>query len=444
MTGFLGLAAGLAITLITGYFAVSVIQRETALRFRLLFAIPAGFAINSIIYFLYLYFNINNFKTLVWSELAIAVILGLFYYNEEKPDLSKHKFKKLSNWFYLLNLYAVMIFLKYFINNPMGSWDGFRIWNIKAEFLALNNPLWQNVFNLPHFMSHNDYPMMLPSLTARFWNYTGGENFAANITIGLFFTFGLVYLLYQAIAYFKSEKAAIAVTSVFMILDIFLVNGAAQCADIPLAYMYLCAITALFMYFKKQQFSYIILSVIFAALSAWTKNEGMLFFAIFVSTVAIWLLLNKNYKKAGLVIFSAAIPAVFLLLFKKLANSPNDLIAGFAALKTYHFAFDWSRYLIIIKTFAKIIFTRFPLLFVLLLLCIKGFKIKDSNRTPFLLSVIIFTLTTAGYFCVYLFSPHDITWLVDNSMDRLILQILPVFLFLFAVNLRIGKPDSVN
>ena len=149
----------------------------------------------------------------------------------------------------------------------MGSWDGFRIWNIKAEFLFLNNPLWQNVFSLPHFMSHNDYPMMIPASIARLWSYTGAENFAINATVGLFFTFGLVYLLYQAITYFKSEKAAIVVTSVFMILDIFLVNGASQCADIPLAYMYLCTIICLFLYFRKERFSYIVLSVVFCAVS---------------------------------------------------------------------------------------------------------------------------------------------------------------------------------
>lgn len=444
MTGFLGLVAGLTITLITGYFAISLMQREMPLRFRLLFAVPMGFSINSIIYFLYLYFNINSFRTFVLIELVVALVLGLFYYNEEKPDLNKHKFKRLSSWFYLLNVYAVLIFLKYFINNPMGSWDGFRIWNIKAEFLSLNTPLWQNVFNMPHFMSHNDYPMMLPSITARFWNYMGGENFLANITLGLFFTFGLVYLLYQAISYFKSEKAAIVVTSVFMILDIFLVNGASQCADIPLAYMYLCAITALFMYFKKQQFSYIVISVVFAALSAWIKNEGMLFFAVFAVTIFAWLLCNKKYKKACLTILIVAVSTVLLALFKKLTHSSNDLVAGFIALKTYNFVFDWSRYLIILKTFAKMIIFKFSLLLVLLLLCVKGFKIKNLNKIPFVLSVIILTMTAIGYFCVYLFSPHDITWLVSNSLDRLILQLLPVFLFLFAINLRIGKPDSVN
>ena len=314
--------------------------------------------------------------------------------------------------------------------------------NTKTEFLFLNNPLWQNVFELPHFMSHNDYPLLLPSATARLWSYTGGENFAVNVTIGLLFTFGLVYLLYQAITYFKSEKAAIVVTSVFMILDIFLVNGASQCADIPLAYMYLCTIVCLFLYFRKERFSYIVLSVLFAALSAWTKNEGLLFFALYLVCAAGYFLSIKNFKKTGLVALTALVPIVLIVLYKNMSHAANDLIAGFVALKTYNFALDFSRYVVILKTFVSIIFSRFLILFVLLFLCTKGFRIKEINRTPFMLSCAIFVLCAAGYFAVYLFSPHDIGWLVENSMDRIIIQILPVFLFLFALNLRIGKPDS--
>ncbi len=440
----LGFILGLLITLFTGYFAVSVIEREMELRFRLLFAIPLGFGINSILYFLFLCFNLNTFEYFKWFELAVAVVLALMYYNEEKPDLSKHKFRKLSNWFYLLNLYAVLIYLKYFIMHPMGSWDGFRIWNIKAEFLFQNNPLWQNVFSLPHFMSHNDYPMMLPAVTARLWSYTGVENYAINATIGLFFTFGLVYLLYQALTYFKSEKVAIVVTSVFMILDIFLAAGASQCADIPIAYMFFASIVSLFLYFRKEKFSYVILSVIFAALSAWTKNEGLLFFAIYLVTILGYFLSAKKFKKAGFTVLTAVVPIVLIVMYKYMSNAANDLIAGFIALKTYNFALDFSRYVVILKTFIKMFLLRFPLLIVLALLCIKGFKIKENNKIPFILSVIVFVLSAIGYFMVYLFSPHDINWLVQNSMDRLMLQLLPLFLFLFAINLRIGKPDSVN
>lgn len=444
MISILGFAAGLLIALFIGYFAVSIIAREMELRFRILFSIPLGFAITSVLYFIYVCLNFNNFKMYWIFEAVLALILAMVYFNEEKPDMSKHKFHKLSSWFYLVNLYAVLIYLKYFINNPMGSWDGFRIWNIKAEFLFQESPLWHNVFQLPHFMTHNDYPMFLPSMTARLWHFIGAENFAVNITLGLFFTFGLVYLLFQAVSYFKSEKAAIVVTSVFMISDIFLVNGASQCADVPLAFFFLSAIVCLFLYFRKERLPYLILGTLFAGMSTWVKNEGMMFFAIWLVVVLFWLLRTKKYKFVGYTALTAIPILVLIAMFKKLTHSPNDLIMGFFLLKTYGFALDFHRYAVIVKTFFVVLFQKFPLFLVLGLLCVKGFKIKDENKTPFLLSLSIFVLMCVGYFVIYLLSPHDINWLVENSMDRLIIQVLPIFLFLFAVNLRIGKPDSVK
>lgn len=440
----LGFILGFVLTFLIGYFSISIISREMELRFRLLLAIPLGFLINSLTYFLYLCFNFNHFEYYKLFELILTAITAILYFNEEKPDLSKHKFKKLSNWFYLLNLYAVLIFLKYFINNPMGSWDGFRIWNIKAAFLIQNSPLWKGVFELPHFMSHNDYPMFLPSITARMWNFVGGQNFSVNVTLGLIFTFGLVYLLFQAITYFKSEKVAIAAASIFMICDIFLVNGAAQCADIPIAYFFLSAILCLFLYFKKEQFPYIILGTIFAGGSLWVKNEGIMFFLVYTLTIFGYFLFKKLFKKS-LLILLAAIPFILIaVLFKKLVNFPNDLVHGFFLMNTWKFALDTNRYIVIFKTFVEMLFSRFYILFLLIPLCIKGFKIKQQNRTPFLLSLLIFVLMCLGYFTVYLISPHDINWLVENSMDRIILQILPVFIFLFTLNLRIGKPDTLN
>lgn len=439
-----GFVFGLFITLLTGYLAVSVISREMELRFRILFAIPLGFAINSVFYFLYLFLNINNFQAFCWFEIITLLILALLYYNEEKPDLHKHKFKKLSNWFYLLNFYAVLIFLKYFINNPMGSWDGFRIWNTKATFLVLDNPLWKNIFSLPHFMSHNDYPLMLPSITARLWNYAGGENVAINITIALFFTFGLVYLLFQSLEYFKSAKVAVAITSVFMILETFLVNGAAQCADIPLAYMFLCSIVCLFLYTKKENFSYLALATIFASISAWTKNEGFMFLCIFTGIILFWLLFTKKFKN-GLKLALITLPLLYALIsFKKITGNSNDLVLGFFVTKSYNYIFDFSRYLVIAKTFISTIITQFPLLLILSVLCIKGFRIKEQNKTPFILSLTIFILCCLGYVAVYVMSPHDINWLVENSVDRIILQLLPIFLLLYGINLRIGKPDSLK
>lgn len=432
------------IAFFNGYFAVSVIDRELELRFRIIFAIPLGFAMTSIFYFFYQYLNVYNFRQFQWFELIILLILALVYYNQERPDLSKHKFKKLSNWFYLVNVYALMIFLKYFINNPMGSWDGFRIWNIKAEFLYLNSPLWKNIFTLPHFMSHCDYPLFIPSSTARLWQYCGHQSYGMNMIFGLLFTFCLVYLLYQAVSYFKSEKLANVVCTVFMISDIFLVNGAAQCADIPLAMFFLSAIVCLFFYFKNKRINTLFLGLLFAGLSVWVKNEGLMFFAVYIAVLLGWFVKIKDIKKSIFTVVFSILVFCCTFLYKKYTGSPNDLLYGFNEIKSYTFAFDLQRYVVVFQTFFDLLFSKFVLFLALILLCVKGFKLREKIKSAFLLSSIIFVLMVLGYIAVYVLAPHDINWLVENSMDRIILQILPVFLFVFSTTLRIGKPDSIN
>ena len=440
----ISVALAFGITLLSGYFSVSIIDREMELRFRLLLSIPMGFAISSVFYFLYQCLNLYNFQQFQWFELIAVLVLALVYFNQEKPEWSKHKFKKLSNWFYVVNIYALAIFLKYFINNPMGSWDGFRIWNIKAEFLYLQSPLWKNVFSLPHFMSHCDYPMFLPSSVARIWQYAGQQCFWANMVIGLLFTFGLVYLLYQAVCYFKSEKTAAVVCTVFMISDIFLVNGAAQCADIPLAMFFLSAVVCLFFYFKNKRFTTFLLSLTFAGLSAWVKNEGLMFLVVYSIVMMCWFAANKRMKKTVITAILTAIFGACIVLYKKFTGAPNDLIYGFVEVKSYMFAFDFHRYLVVLQTFLTLMFGKFVLFLSLAILAIKGFKIKEKFKNSFALSLAILLFMIAGYLAVYILSPHDINWLTENSMERIILQILPVFVFLFSITLRIGKPDSIN
>lgn len=438
------LIIGFVIPFLTGFFAVSLLDRELALRFRILISIPLGFGVHSILYFIYQQLNIYNFQNFQIFEAILVLILALFYYNQERPNFSKHKFKKLNNWFYLANLYGLCMFLKYFINNPMGSWDGFRIWNIKAEYLFLQSPEWKNVFSLPHFMMHSDYPMFLPSTTARLWNWYGEQSFYINIILGAIFTFGLTYLLYQCIRYFKSEKVANIVCIIFLLSDIVMVNGAAQCADIPIAFYFLSAIICLFFYFKTNRTSMAILGILLAGLSIWVKNEGMMFFIVYIGTILSYFIFSKKTK---LLLYSllCSIPIIVLsMLYKKYTNTPNDLVYGLIIAKSYKFALEPNRYLVVLATFIDMLFKRFYIFLPLAILCLKGLKIKKSIEVPYILSTIIFVGCVLGYITVYIIAPHDITWLVENSMERIILQILPIFLLLISLSMRIGKPDTAN
>ena len=410
--------------------------------FRLLFSIPLGFGLCSVFYFLFLLTGIQNILVYKIFEFIIAVVASFFIFTKIIPP--EIKIKKISLSLAFANLTGLLIFLKYYINNSLGSWDGFRIWNTKAEFMFRDISLWKNMFLQPHFLSHNDYPLFLPSSTARIWQYTGNDNSVFNITLAIIFTFSAVYMLYFAIKHFQNKKIAQLFATVLMLTPVFLVNGASQCADIPLSLFILASIISLFLYFEKKNSHFLIFGTVFAGFSAWVKNEGLMFFLVFLLVTGVYFLYKKSYKNLFYTA-AASLPFIALIfLFKLLCNSPNDLIAGFFAFKTYTHLFDLHNYLMIIKSLVLMLIERFWLLFLLIIPLIKGVKLCKNNKEAFYLSLVIFILMCLGYFMTYILSPHDLDWLLTYSLDRIILHVLPLFLFLYALCLKIGQEDTEN
>ena len=438
MIGFLGFLYSVFTALFFG-----MINKEK--EFRWFFAIPLGFGFCSVLYFLFLLTGISNINIYKIFEFLLIIGLGFVIFTNKKYHNLQFKLpEKISLPLACANLLALMIFLKFYINSPLGNWDGFRMWNTKAEFMFRDITLWKNMFLQPHFLSHNDYPLFVPSSIARIWQYAGSDNSVFHAIFCMLFTFGIIYFLYFAVKYFKNNKLAMLVTLILMLAPAFLVKGAAQCADIPLAYFILSSIVAMFLYFEKKQSSFLVLSTVFAGFCGWVKNEGLMFFAIFLMVLTAYFLIKKYYKQIG-IIFLSALPCMILIgIFKAICKTPNDLIQGFFVLKSYTHLFQPHYYLMIIKTFVHMFIERFAILFVSIVLMLKGFSVPVKIKTPLILSGTIFILTCGGYFMTYVLSPHDLDWLLTYSLDRIILHVLPLFLFLYALCLKIGQEDTEN
>ena len=438
MTAFLGFLYSIITALFFGF-----LNKEK--EFRCFFAIPLGFGFCSILYFLFLLTGISNITIYKIFEFLLVIIAAfVIFTNKNFHNFCIELPKKISLPLASANLLALMIFLKFYINSPLGNWDGFRMWNTKAEFMFRDITLWKNMFLQPHFLSHNDYPLFTPASVARIWQYAGSDNSVFNAFFYLILTFGIIYFVYFTIKHFKNKKLAMLTTLILMLTPAFLVKGAAQCADIPLAYFILASTVSLFLYFEKEKNSFLVLSTIFAGFCGWVKNEGLMFFAIFLAVTGTYFFLKKYYKKIGIMLVSAMPFVILICIFKSVCKTPNDLVQGFFVLKSYTHLFQAHYYIMIIKTFAHMFVERFSVVFVSLALMLKGFSIPEKIKTPLILSGIIFILTCSGYFMTYVLSPHDLDWLLTYSLDRIILHVLPLFLFLYALCLKIGQEDTEN
>lgn len=448
VSSIFGATLGFLSAFYIGFFIVSAFLKNTELPFRVFFGIALGFGLTSVFYFLAMLLNIYNFDSFKNFEFLFLVVCGLFYYfkNEQVPCSTLKPKIPLSLG--ISSLFGFLISMRYFMNNTLGSWDGFRIWNIKAQFLLQNSEEWRSVFLLPHFMMHNDYPLFLPCTTARLWKYAGADTTSINCFLGLIFTFSIIYLIYFAVKKYKNKTLATACSSILALSPVFLINGASQSADVPMAFLVLCSVLSMFLFFEKKDEGngrfLLVLSIVFAGLSAWMKNEGMMYFLLYSGVLSLYLLSKKDIKNFLCVIFSALPFLCFITLFKSVSHTPNDLYMGVVLLKTYRHIFHFSYYVFIFKFIISIIIKDFSILFLILLLSIKGFEVNKKIKTPLFITGILLILMSLGYFTVYLLSPHDLQWLLENSLARIILQITPLSVLALALILKIGQKDNSN
>ena len=75
-------------------------------------------------------------------------------------------------------------------------------------------------------------------------------------------------------------------------------------------------------------------------------------------------------------------------------------------------------------------------MFLLLIPLGAGIDIKQKQKTPIILLLSIFLLMAAGHFLIYLLSPHDLDWHLENSLDRIMLQMLPFSILLLGLVIR--------
>ena len=102
------------------------------------------------------------------------------------------------------------------------------------------------------------------------------------LILGLIFTFSTVFLLYFAIKKYKSKTLADVVCSVLAVTIPFITNGASQAADIPLGLFILSSAVAMMFFIESRKNAYLFFAIMFAGLSAWVKNEGMMYFLVFL------------------------------------------------------------------------------------------------------------------------------------------------------------------
>ncbi len=344
---------------------------------------------------------------------------------------------------------------------PLREIDALAIWNLRARFLFLGGREWKAGFTNLITWSHPDYPLLLPGLVARCWAVLGRAAEVVPVLTAAAFTLATIGLLIAALATLRGPTAAWLSGLALAGTPFFIADGSFQCADVPLSFYFLAALALVCLAARRPGDRRCwLLAGAMAGLGGWTKNEGLLFLAILPLSILL-APVGGFHERLRRMAWLAAGAAPFLLIiwyFKVWMAPPNDILAGQGLGPTLARLTDPARYALVGKAFGMQLlkaggFLLRPavLIGLFVLMRLLGGRLDPAGRNERAILFLTLTLTTAGYFFIYIISPIDLTWHLDNSLDRLVLQLTPGFLFLFflavpfpSADLDAGRPEALT
>ena len=466
----LSLASGILLTFL---FFPSRKGAAAGLAFRLFAGAGLGFGVTSCLYFVCLLTGLTRYLSAI--DLGVCLLLGTPCFilfrrpaargGQPLPETGQtSRFPILLAGIFSIELVASVIsFVFAFLKEPHGRWDAWLIWNMHARFLFRGGEHWRDAFASGLDWSHWDYPLLLPLSIARGWQYIGGESLSIPAVMAFVFTFLTLGLLWSGLSLLRSRSHGYLAAMVLMGTPLFIAMGAAQFADIPLAFFMLTSLVLLLLHARspENQPGALILAGLAAGLCAWTKNEGLLFLLIVTGSLFCTAFYAGGWRSAlnrTAGFLAGALPILLMVIYFKTQLSPaNDLFSGFGPAAAVAKLTDFGRYAEIAKAFfiTGLSFTQglidvrvgmhlnpgaVSILLLIVYLFLAGVRIDGRDQAGLIRSAAILGLMLIGYFFIYVLTPLDLSYHLATSLNRLFLQLWPSVIFLCFMTA--GSPET--
>jgi hypothetical protein len=328
------------------------------------------------------------------------------------------------------------------LNNPHGDWDAWAIWNMRARFLFEAGEYWRDAFSNLLDRSNPDYPLLIPTAIAGCWTYVGYETLFSPALIAGLFAVGTTGLLVGALLLLRGQSQAFLAGIILTSTPFFIRHAASQYADVPLGYFFLATFVLLALHdgLSKSDDNFLILAGVTAGLSAWTKNEGLLFLGAIASARLLAVAPAEGlrcYFRQMLSFAKGLIPVGLVILYFKVALAPSSYLTARQGSGTIvEKFFDPSRHFQVWKTLVSRVIEfgnwsiSVPLILALYLLLLGG-KVSEKEKPGVIAAGVTLSLLLLGYSVIFVITPLDLAFHLSTSVDRLLLQLWPSFIFFF-------------
>ena len=416
-------------------------------------AVGLGFGLCSVLFFFWLLVRGEPGYGFFIVEGAVLAFLiaGLFYKlkartgviagNGNRPLVTRSRlsvFLRIAVFVAMIS--AAVSYANSYKQSPHGQGDAVSVWNMRARFIFRGGAHWRE--GVSTLLSHPDYPLLLPLTVARSWQFAGSDSTNAPALIAFLFTFATIGLVASSLSVLHTTGQGLLAALLLLGTPFLIRHGASQYADVPMAF-FLLATVVLFCLndaLGDKSHKLIVLAGAAAGFSAWTKNEGWLFLVSIIAARFITFLLSRDLRGffREIISFSAGLlfPLIAILIFKTKLSPANDLLSGQGFQPTHERLSSLSRYVVVAKAFFNeaLGFGGWwlgPAFLLALYPLVLGIRIQDRNRKGVITSFSAICIMLVGYFFIYVTTPEDLAWHLNTSLNRLLLQIWPIFVFTY-------------
>ena len=395
--------------------------------------------INSLILLNYFFLSFNfEILRITFILLIFLIFISYVTYSFNKDFISK--------------IFILLIFI-ICLGTPLNDWDGKYIWLFHAKRIFFDNDLYAQLDNYMPW-THNDYPPLIPSLSASIANFfhMWNENLPKLSSAIMLST--MVIFINPLI---QGNLAKVIFFCLFLwITEKTFLSGSVD--DILSSYTLCSSLIMYFLFFKEKYFLnnkklLFLLSYIFFTLTTLIKNEGLvIIIVLFLSALFIKkIILNEKINMNIYLIFATSLIPIFIWKLKCYnAGIYSDIINLENIINFKNRSLDlrsyWNifNYMTLNKSLLLPILLFFTINFKLIkiipkkkLLLIK--KIELKKITSLLYAVFFSLFYYLIIFFIYLSTPNDLIWHLSTSAYRVVMPIGGILVFYSLINLNDNK-----
>ena len=398
-----------------------------------------GLGVLSVEMFLFFFFNIKyGLKEILLPWVPIVIFNLVAGLKRTEPDNTyKDKISLLGIFLTAgITLEVLYAFFRALVR-PLESYDSVATYAIKSKIFYLAGAIPQGYFNgLGLLFPHVDYPLNIPLSQTLMYIFMCSLNDQLVKAIFPLYFVAILGILYYGIRRFAGRTYALVF--IFILASIPQFNNFATNAyiDVPLSYYYLTATLFLFYWFKEPDtIGFLYVSAIMTALAGWTKNEGLVYCAINVIVLAIYLFssrkgLEKKYLLRGIqyIVLVAVILLPWLIIRKSAAVMNSDF--GTLDAGRFDIVAQLRKVIPMFYEFQRQIFgpKKWNIFWIVFIIALVVYRKKLFTKYSRYITIPL-VLVICGYIAAYLLT--QIT--MPSLWSRLMLHFLPIAVYLLAL-----------